>query len=848
MYAFLPGNAAGVTDEEFAAYTLNDLEAVEVEKKIFALKESDPEQFRRLTCVKAFIDRGFRTTFARVGNVNYGRDPVQGSATIPFKASNTPHIGSEFDDDIEKAAFAMQDYLQNGVTTEQIYQIITTLRGRALREIRQSDPSKMLSLSETEASKEFQIFLSAINLEEKLGSNLSLARMDVKHNIDALTAIINASPMARLAFCHTQILLKMRQFPAQIHSVATDVADIVHHFGGFTGTPWNLHTYHDKIHAEKNLGVDGSTWALMLGRDIPVSSFAFDAAKPFDSLLDNLQIVGNVQAVIDTGAYLRGTDNGDFISHCLTEADGKIKAGIYFDAIGRIVKKQGDKVLPLELATSTDLKDNLTLYDQAHTVGADITQARDAKAIVTIGENTFIRDLFQAVWRLRQFHRGQRVIFAVSDKIKERILGDEKRALMKEDILKFCLRNEALRETEDNYRAEKEKIQGLGKRASAHIIATLIAANATDKEIVYLAGVAQKKKLFIKTRPQEEAYDQYGTLKREESPSRLLDAYKRQEGLHCEELAIEFNQISSRVAASFITLGKEVVLRQSLPTPWCPESVKSGQEEGGTVELEAQAETEQQTELSTEAETEQELELIAETLIPQVQDGSGGDDRVEPLTTQEVENAIAGRRDYKKVLRLSDTLDFFDSELFVSARLERNLSMTTIAGLSPQMVFYSNRKPVKHVLIAKQDNSWTLLIPSTHEGHGPCRDYFKKALPTTQAVQLSLSAARPLLIHKSGEDRTDALPFTSPEDQGKFYRLYIQAKLFNGEIEYPQEEREALKNWLNEKGAKKFKEYFEDNILPTQPRRFKDAYRKSTLGRIFEELTAPLPKASAPNV
>ena len=141
-----------------------------------------------------------------------------------------------------------------------------------------------------------------------------------------------------------------------------------------------------------------------------------------------------------------------------------------------------------------------------------------------------------------------------------------------------------------------------------------------------------------------------------------------------------------------------------------------------------------------------------------------------------------------------------------------------------------------------------MLIPSTHEGHGPCRDYFKKALPTTQAVQLSLSAARPLLIHKSGEDRTDALPFTSPEDQGKFYRLYIQAKLFNGEIEYPQEEREALKNWLNEKGAKKFKEYFEDNILPTKPRRFKDAYRKSTLGRIFEELTAPLPKASAPNV
>lgn len=829
---------AGVTDAEFAAYTLNDLKAVEVEKKIFALKKSDPELFKRLTCVKAFIDRGFHTTLSRVGNVNYGRDPVQGSATIPFKASNTPHIGSEFDDDIEKACFTKQDYLQNGVTTEQISKIITILRNRALTEIRQSDPSQMLSLAETEAGKEFQIFLSAIDPKKTFSTNLNLARMDAQHNIDALTAIINHSPMARLGFCHTQILSKMRQFPAQIHSVATDVADIVHHFGGFTGTPWNLHTYHDKIRAKKNLGVDGSTWALMLERDIPVCSFAFDANKPFDSLLDNLPIIGNAQAVIDTGAYLRGTNNGDFISHCLTKAGDQIKAGIYFDAAGRIVKKQGDKVLPLELAASTNLKDNLTLYDQAHSVGADIAQARDAKAIVTIGENTFIRDLFQAVWRLRQFHRGQRVIFAVSDKIKERILGGEKRALTKEDILKFCLRNEALRETEDNYRAEKEKIQGAGKRASAHAIASLIADDATDSEILRLAEMAQKKQLFIKTRPQEEAYDQYGMLRREESPSVLLEAYKRQEKLHCKELAAAFHKISSKGMLFFGEYIGDILYRELRPATLYPTLVTSGQEEGGSVEVEAQAEMEQQIELCTESETEQELELSVETLIPQVQNGSGGHGLVTPLSVDEIAAAIAGNRNDHKVLRLSDTLEFFDSEIFVSAMFERNFSTKKQVGLCPQMVFYSNRKPVQQVIIAKQDNNWTLLIPSTHEGHGPCRNYFAKASSTTQAVQLFLSPTKPLLMHKTGQDRSDALPFTSPEDREKFYRLYVQAKLFNGEIEYLQEEREVLKNWLQEKGVKKFKTYFEDNILPTKPLSSRNAYRKSTLAKIFSELTA----------
>ena len=167
---------------------------------------------------------------------------------------------------------------------------------------------------------------------------------------------------------------------------------------------------------------------------------------------------------------------------------------------------------------------------------------------------------------------------------------------------------------------------------------------------------------------------------------------------------------------------------------------------------------------------------------------------------------------------------------------ERNLSTEKKTDLSPQRVFYSNRKPIKHVLIAKQNNNWILIIPSIHEAHGPCRNYFQDAPASTEAVQLSLSAAPPLLIHKTGEDRTHALPFTSPEDREKFYRLYIQAKLFNGEIEYPQEEREALKKWLQEKGPKQFKAYFENTILPTKPRRFKNAYPKSALGKIFAEL------------
>lgn len=850
--------------EQFIAYIMNDKGSEETEALVLSMRDLGGHNalFKEIATVKAFINRGFGTTLGRVGNVNYGRDPITELWTIPYKASNTPHIGSEFDDEIEQISFTIQDYLQNGVEYKQVYQVIARMRNKGLEELRKKDSDHFITLNETEAGKEFLTFINEVDPNHILGTNITLSSVYNPKTIEALVAAINSTPEGKLGYCHKQVIRNIRQYSAQINSVSTDLPDIVRNFSGFTGTPWNRYAYHDKIHAEKKLGVDGSTWALMLGRDVKTPTFDFNPDKPIESLLVNLGIVGNFQATVDTGAYLRGTNNQEFIDQSLKiaqEQGKKVAAGIYFDETGRIVKKSSpdEAALLLEVALATDLFDNITLYDQAHTFGADIKQDRKATAVVTIGENTFIRDLFQSVWRLRKLNQEQRVVLAVSNKIKERILNGEKRELTKEDIYKFCLMNEARREADDNFRSEREKIQGLTKRTALSKTAGLITDAVSDEQIIKIAkGIASEEaELFIKVRPKETAYDQYAALKKEQDPLVLFETLRQVEKLKCLRVAKIFEPIDPKTQGDFVALGDAIEKRPSPPENLFPNQVESVLIGGGEVEQEAQAETEQELELLLEAEVEQETEVLNEVLIPMVQSGEAGHGNVNPLDENMIDSVAdkgnaAGTNGMLR--QLNHSVNYFDSEIYTSAVFERNFVIGKGRRISPQCAFYSNRKPVKHVLIIKKtkpnsswfsnnsSSQWSMVIPTIHEAHGACRKFINKAGNDVEAVQVALSPTRPVMMYKTGKDRTDQLPFTDKADQDQFYRLYIQAKLFNGEIEFTtDEEVEALKAWLVEKGPEEFKGYFEKNILAAKPRRFADNYQKSSLFKIFNELCVP---------
>lgn len=846
----------------FVKYIMDDPEQIAIMDQVFAMKEENPLLFKQIAALKAIINQGLGTTLGRIGNVNYGRDPVTGHNTIPYKASNTPSINSEFDNDIERICFTYQDYLQNGVTYKQVYQIVAKMQHKAIEQLRGTDPDEMHSLLDMEAADEFQQFLRDIDPENRLPASSNLATMCNPKMIKTLVDTLNGSKKGLLRFCKKVVIGEMRQYLTQVNASSTETPELLKNFSGFTGTPWNIHTYHDKINAEVNLGVDGSTWALMLERDIPVHTFDFDAEQPIDSLLSALDIVGQKQAVIDTGAYLRGTSNAEFADKALKKAEqeGKeLEAGIYFNEAGIIVKKlQGSTAQPIETAPATDQMKTITLYDQAHTVGADIRQGKHAKAIVTIGENTFIRDLFQAVWRLRQLHLDQRVELAFSEALKQRIVGDVDRPMTREEmrkyckeIHKFCLKNEAKREAEDNFKAEKEKIHGFAKRKLLSGATSAINNGASDEVILKMADefASLEKGFLLKKRAGEEEYDQYARLKKLESPRRVFRRLKSAEKKKCLNIAEHFKAWGLKEAEQqFRQAAEEVGSRRTPPLDWFLNKVDSGSEEGGEVEIEQEVAQEMELMVETETEQEMEQEVSVERGIPIAQTGHAGHGDVVPISRA----AIAGIVNTflfapNSARQVSNALPFFSKNILCSAVFERNLPGAPTAGISPQSFFYSNRKTISQVLISKGSNGqWSVLIPTIHEAHGPCNQFVNST--KERSVMVGLTKGQPLVLYKSGTDRREDLPFKTKEDMLNFYYHYVQCKLLQGEVDFETaEEKYALKQFLVQSGSDDFREYFETYILSSKPARFGERYVDSSLFSVFKELegTAKLTAAEA---
>lgn len=847
-----------IEKDDFVGYLLNEGgHAKEVETWILALKETNEPLFKQLSSAKGFFDAGFGSTLHRTGNVNYGRDPINGKRTIHFKGSKSPSIGSEFDEEIERISVTIQDYVQTGVTQKQVSQLIAAFRQQGLAEMREAHQDESMTLEGTKAAAELQNFMKRIKLTEAVAKTISLNAIYSPKTIASLVEAINATPESRLAFCQIGVLEQMLSTSDQISADSTDLVDMVASFGGFTGTPWNLHTYPDKVKPAASPGVDGATWALLLGRNIPVTSFDFKPEDPIDSVLKGAGLTQKSQALIDTGAYLRSATNEQVVRGALALNPSFTGGGIYFDETDTIVKidQAEGSALSLAEAVPGDPMKTFTFYDQIHSFGADIAQGRRAEAVVTIGEHTFIRDLFQAVWRMRQLHQEQNVRIVVSEQIKKRILGDQEGPLSIQDILEFCLTNEAQREAEDNFRAEKRKIANYGKSAALRAF-TDLALKADGGQIASVAKALTEQQIFVKTRAGEEAYRQYTSLKAKEDPAHIYKSAQEAESSKCAKMIQIFAE--DDVLRDLAQIVKD---RPMAKEDLFPNQVLSGLQEGTEVELEQEVEMELEMELETEIE--QQTELNTEKVIAMVPAAIQRQDPVNLLSQTSITALVKGKpivcstmgelppssAEYSTYLAQLQTapvpfqgrLPFFDPGLMCSCSFEQNLPSEE-GIVAPETVFYTDRKPVKQLLVAKHGDKWTALIPTIHEAHGSCRDFIAaNKTSDIQAVEVALSGSKPLMLYKTGDDTTDALPFADKADQDKFYRFYIQAKLFNGEVEFPSEEEQAaLRAWLAEKGAAQFKQYFEKYILASKPGRFGEAYPKSSLFKLLTEVDMPI--------
>ncbi|KAA0175363.1 hypothetical protein FNF27_03064 [Cafeteria roenbergensis] len=152
-------------------------------------------------------------------------------------------------------------------------------------------------------------------------------------------------------------------------------------------------------------------------------------------------------ALIDCGALITGMSNEDTAWMLLREGLPK-HSGVVFlnEANAKMVAIRGrTEAVPLsECGLPFDKR--LTIYDQCHTTGMDIKQAPAARALLTIGKDNTLRDVFQAAWRMRGIGKGQTVNFLVTPEVASLIQRNRgARAFASEDLLQglfgWLLRN-----------------------------------------------------------------------------------------------------------------------------------------------------------------------------------------------------------------------------------------------------------------------------------------------------------------------------------------------------------------------------------------------------------------------
>ncbi len=823
------------------------------------LKGDNRDRYNELACLRAFLRKGFQSTLKKECLVDYGRDltPTPGNEpfTIPFKGSNSPSRGSEFEDDIERICFTFQDYAYKEVDQALVQDCVNTFLQEMDKEYKEKKKKQPgFRYAQTQAYMDFTAIIRAMDPKKELGlvDDLNFYGENSKTSkaVAKLANGINSSSQARVGFCAEYTMKhRMNVFPRQISSRADDLVDMCHSFSGFTGTPWSQHTFHDKIHTEINWGVDGHTYQILLHKSPKVKKIQYNPASPLQSFADLTD--KGYKALIDTGAYLRGVENEDFIVQALDNAE-EGSVGIYYDETGTLVgRKKGEKAVPLDQMEEGDLEKRITLYDQSHTVGTDVKQAKTAVAAVTIGGSTPIYELFQAVWRMRQIDQEQAVEFLISDAVESLIrekIGKPEGDLTTENILQFCLLNQAEIEAEVNYRAEVGKIGLKGPQRMFDEIVDIgqrlsqVDAQNKMKEIFPIF----RERLTKNKKPVEEEFDEYASPTKGAKPNAVLDYIKKEEALNLENIAEKIPLSHASVKGDIQLVSTEIKNRQPMPENLAPEEVvQGGERAGGMQEAEAEAYVETAFESFTPEEEPPEPEPV------EIQPSPGGGETQmtgNPILHEELREletlddaalqakAIGG---YPKYFQVSNMVPLLGKEFFVGGTYEGRMPRDALDENMPneekiqreRTLLHVERLPINEALFIKSHQGWRVIFGSTHDSY-PSFSTFP-AETRTPCSFVAVTAGKPVFLNKNVNfDKLD------PEEKKEFLTLYTQLKFFKGEFEYSQDELAVLREWIGRfPSIPLVRSYYETQIKGTLSAQKQRMYTKSPLRNLFDIMT-----------
>lgn len=637
------------------------------------IRNMPPEQKGRLALLREEIGRTLLSSLSKVSLQEYAYGP-DGYAVPANHSQVTP--GTEFGFPLESINTTYQLVLTTPIPTALLHNGMKRLVDTLKKHI-----ADKVDISSLEEMALFKTIFPDLSLNDPLD----------KHLVKA-SEILRNNPKLALFFAEKYILPNLTYFPGKISSNSIRFVDRIGKVFGFSGTPSNDDSYPDRLgvgRAVLDKGTDGLTCDILLAMKpkvvtIPAGKEGIKVSpeKAADERIKGLQIEkgSNVRAIIDTAAYFKGIDN-KVVAKSLAQEVGDENLDLnYYQSDTKIVAKE------------TNPNKRVTFYDDAHTIGAHFDQAQHAEAVVIIGDNIELNHLLQAVWRMREIHKEQKVSFAMTEAVanlireKQRLKPDVEIGI--EQILTFAAVNQAERVALDAYRATSLKFSAAVHRAVQK------AAHRNPKQAHEIAAPFKRLEGVFQESSNFNPWTQFGEVVEFGNTTQILINLREQWKEDIKELeGVEEslrNDINKALDAVIIPVSEKMPLESELPITNMGSEVVN--------------EVQKQSESNKLSQTESKTLKLMQTENLQFK-GKGGPKPVQKWTKNVLENIHNNRIGKEKPYVYSARIycKFFEglgSECEVYTSYNYTCKGTS-RGEARESIGWSDQRPIRHLLVAE---------------------------------------------------------------------------------------------------------------------------------------------------
>lgn len=761
------------------SYLTQDANKLDEAQKYF--DDLHPELQNIIALASEEISRFLPYTLTINSNEKYGYDDG-GLFAIPYSAANRPNKGSDFKNSHITINTTFQLYIKDRIPKDVLINVIGKLRAKAQLELK-DDPH--LDIEHTKAWKSFNKIKGDIDI--------SLLKYN-EAQLSDLYEYINGDIELKIKFIVEGLLPYLKRYNQSAAFNAQNIVEFFTKVSGFTGTLWNTSTMLQKLNILPGLGTDAKTILTLLQKcKGPIFKVKSGSVS---QMLDEMGT--DFDLFTDAGGYFKDAGSAK-VAKLIAKKSGVPTSFYSKKGIRKIT--DGIKKMPFK-----EQKRKVFL-DQSRATGTDEKLPPTAKGVVTIGRNLLLRDLLQAVWRLRGIEKKQNVFFWVSEEVESIIrpvCGKKPEdPITFEDILQFSIYNQANQLGQDNFKALKQQLLNIPQMM---VLKAMMSGKLTDQEEIEATKLL--KLLWVKPANQEPRL-LYGKLAKEKEAAKAVEEEKvRAVALikRCFEALPSYRETPLE---AYLNEVNDITnkLEKLLP----PKLMNKDLDDDQSVEMEVEQEVEQEV----EAEMEESKEQLDTALgLKAINTFS----RITDFEDQDKKNYVSLNLFFKSQAKYeiyAEAFEGIDTSINVFQFAKEgysNIDSSKKIPLSNLKFFGPYRTPLHHVGVRKDG---TIMLLSHKDAEQPKKD----EQGDLKLYNLTLGPIDPMEV--------------SP----KTFERIVKVKFLNGESNYSKKELEVLRAWIGEEEvATEMRDFFIKEVLSGLPQK-KTAYNSgSDLQKLFRDL------------